>query len=147
MMDYIPYSWDDEIYTCPEEQDMKAIEYQEINSMEHDELTSKSVECKDPTARPARHEVVSRTGTHLGTMPPHLWRMINNKTCPRNINMRSIQWKERPHQCTTMFEKQSTEGTNNNNKLSNILCIILWIVIFIAIIVGSYYAIASYLKQ
>ena len=40
MMDYIPYSWDDEIYTCPEEQDMKAIEYQEIDSMEHDELTS-----------------------------------------------------------------------------------------------------------
>ena len=146
MMDYIPYSWDDEIYTCPEEQDMKAIEYQEINSMEHDELTSKSVECKDPTARPARHEVVSRTGTHLGTMPPHLWRMINNKTCPKNINMRSIQWKERPHQCTTKFKKRPTEGANNN-KLYSILVTIISIIMIIAIITSIYYALTAYLKQ
>ena len=146
-MDYVPYSWEDEIYIRPMEQDVKAIEYNETNSIGKDELTSKSVECKDLTARPARHDVVSRTGAHLGRMSAQQWKLTNNKTCPRNINMRSIQWKERPHQCTTMFKKQSAEGTNNNNKLSNILCIILWIVIFIAIIVGSYYAIASYLKQ
>ena len=146
-MDYIPYPWDDEVYPLPMEQDVKAIEYNETNSIGKDELTSKSVECKDLTARPARHDVVSRTGAHLGKMSPQQWKLINNKTCPRNINMRSIQWQERPHQCTTMFKKQSTKGANNNNKLSNILCIILIIIAIVAIIIGSYYAIASLLKQ
>ena len=146
-MDYMPYSWEDEIYQCPVGQDVKAIEYNETNSIEQDELTSKSVKCKDLTARPARHDVVSRTGAHLGRMSPQQWKLTNNKTCPRNINMRSIQWKERPHQCTTMFTKQSTGGANNNNKVSNILCIILIIITIVAIIIGSYYAIASLLKQ
>ena len=113
-MDYMPYSWDDETYTLPVEEDIKAIEYKEINSMEQDELTSKSVECKDPTASPARHDVVSRTVAHLGRMPLHQWRIKNNKTCPRNINMRSIQWEKGPHHSTTMFKKQPTGGANNN---------------------------------
>ena len=147
MMDYIPYINNNEVYTCPVEEDVKAIKYNENNSMEQDELTSKPVQCKDLTARPARHDVVSRTGAHLGKMSPQQWKLINNKTCPRNINMRSIQWQERPHQCTTMFKKQSTKGANNNNKLSNILCIILIIIAIVAIIIGSYYAIASLLKQ
>ena len=66
-MDYIPYPWDDEVYPLPMEQDVKAIEYNETNSTEKDELTSKSVECKDLTARPARHDVVSRTWENVTT--------------------------------------------------------------------------------
>ena len=147
MMDYIPYINDNEIYTCPVEEDVKAIEYNVTNTKEQDELTSMSVNCKDLTARPARHDVVSRSVVHLGKMSPQHWKLTNNKTCPRNIHMRSIQWQERPHQCTTMFKKQSTKGANNNNKLSNILCIILMIITIVAIIIGSYYAIASLLKQ
>lgn len=142
----MPYSWDDETYTLPVEEDMKAIEYKEINSMEQDELTSKSVECKDPTARSARHDVVSRTVADLGRMPLQQWRMKNNKTYPRNTNMRSIQWEKGPHQCTTMFKKQPTEGANNN-KLPKIISIIIYIATIVAIITGIYYGITSYLKQ
>ena len=106
MMDYIPYINNNEVYTCPVEEDVKAIKYNENNSMEQDvkaieynetnsigkdELTSKSVECKDLTARPARHDVVSRSVAHLGKMSPQHWKLTNNKKCPRNINMRSIQ--------------------------------------------------------
>ena len=145
-MDYVPYSWEDEIYICPMEQDVKAIEYNETNSMEQDELTSKSVECKDLTARPARHDVVSRSVAHIGKMSPQHWKLTNNKTCPRNINIRSIQWKDIPHQNTTHFMKRPQEGANNN-KLSNILFVLIWIAIFIALIIGIYYAINSYLRQ
>ena len=114
--------------------------------MEQDELTSKSVECKDPTASPARHDVVSRSVAHLGKMSPQHWKPTNNKTCPRNINMRSIKWKEIPHQSATHFMKRAQEGANNN-KLSNILFILIWIAILIAIIIGIYYEITSYLRQ
>ena len=146
MMDYIPYINNNEVYTCPVEEDVKAIKYNENNSMEQDELTSKPVQCKDLTARPARHDVVSRSVAHLGKMSPQHWKLTNNKTCPRNIHMRSIQWKEIPHQSTTHFMKRPQEGANNN-KLSNILFVLIWIAIFIAIIIGIYYAITSYLKQ
>ena len=69
-MDYTPYINDNEIYTCTVEEDIKAIEYNETNAKEQDELTSKSMECKDLTARPARHDVVSGSVVHLGKMSP-----------------------------------------------------------------------------
>ena len=70
----------DEIYTCPVEEDVKAIKYNETNAKEQDELTSISVEFKDLTARPARYDVVSRSVAHLGKMSPQHSKLTNDST-------------------------------------------------------------------
>ena len=62
-MEHIPFPGDDEIST-PVEQQKKSIEENKTYSMEQDILAPKSVKCKDPTARAARHDVVNSTMVH-----------------------------------------------------------------------------------
>ena len=104
--------------------------------------------CTGLTARPARHDVVSRAVECLGAMP-------QVKTLQRDIHLKSIlkngrpHWprqphhgNDRPHQCKAMLRKRPKIGAQSN-QCSYLGCIIITLIITTVITSITYFIIRT----
>ena len=132
----------------PDEQDRKTVQYNITKSMTNDDITPQSMICTGLTARPARHDVVSRAVECLGAMP-------QVKTLQRDIHLKSIlkngrpHWprqphhgNDRPHQCKAMLRKRPKIGAQGN-QCSYLGCIIITIIITTVITSITYFIITT----
>ena len=116
--------------------------------MTNDDITPQSMICTGLTARPARHDVVSRAVECLGAMP-------QVKTLQRDIHLKSIlkngrphwpqqphQGNDRPHQCKTMLRKRPKIGAQGN-QCSYLGCIIITLIITTVITSITYFIITT----
>ena len=134
--------------TDQDEQDRKTVQFNITKSMKNDDITPQSMICTGLTARPARHDVVSRAVECLGAMP-------QVKTLQRDIHLKSIlkngrpHWpqqphhrNDRPHQCKAMLRKRPKIGAQGN-QCSYLGCIIITLIITTVITSITYFIITT----